>query len=410
MRKGLKSKILVLLVCLAALFAFAGCSLGITLDEIKEKNNLQAQVTYYAGEGSFEDKKNTKVIYYQNDTPVVDVSKQSGMTVERTEFEFIGWYYVVMDESGETPTPQWENEAEKIPLVGNEQVDFSKKIQSGEHLHIAAKWQGKEKLNILLACDSEAEIKANGVTYKNGDTLKSIPYEKGSDKAEQPSDVIDENGRYQFVLYYEDAECRTPIDFEIEKTKGEALGHTIYAKFISSEWIIIRDKEGVKDLFEEPTQGKKYYLARDINASTTVKPMASLACEIEGNGYTISNLKVSNGTKPQDQIGGNIGSSTTVAMLGKITATAKIRNLTFENVKITYALSALASSMSTHLYFVCESVESGAQIENVAFTGEDSQMTIKRNNSVVSDAAIFGEGVSETLFTVDLPENWKNVE
>ena len=76
MKKSFKSKIILLLVIVASLFIFAGCSFNRTIDEIRQKYNLTEQVTYYAIGGAFENGKDVKDIYYKPRSIKLDIKEQ----------------------------------------------------------------------------------------------------------------------------------------------------------------------------------------------------------------------------------------------------------------------------------------------------------------------------------------------
>ncbi len=400
MIKRLKSKLIVLLACLAALFLFGGCTLGVTLDEILSTNHLVAQVTYYANKGKFDGGMDKKEMYYKDNSLIFNIgvmgTTNGSATVERSDYELEGWYFVETDESG---NPKFADAEKKEPIITDQAVDFSTRIQKDEHWFIAAKWIAKVKLDVKLVIAEGAEIAVDGEAepFKNGDILKTFSYDAGTDAVQAFSDVVDQNGEYVFVEYYEDADCTIPANFPVKKGETQTENGALYAKFIDDSWTVVKSAIQVKEMLENAQAGKKYWVARDIDATgTEIAPLESFACEVQGNGYAISNLTVS---KADVKLGN------TFSFLGEIKASAVLKNLTFKDLQAKYVYEK-ATVRNVKLYFICVGVENGATVENVAFTGENSKVTVDiKGGRNKPTTALFTASVDETLFDVTgLPE------
>ncbi len=388
MIKRVKTKLVVLLACIAASFLFGGCTLGTTLDEIVQTNHLEAQVTYYANGGKF-DGGDVKQMYYKADSLVFELgfmnTTNGTATAERAGYDLEGWYYIEVDEQG---NPIKENGELKF----GGKVDFTQRIQSGEHWYIAPKWIAQVRLDVKLVCDDGAQISIDGITEpcKKGDIVKSYSYDAGTDIVQGFSAVADETGNYAFADYYFDEACTQPVIFPIAKEENQTENAVVYAKFIDKSWTVVRDSEQIRDVFSNTQADKKYWISRDIDANgIEIAPVESFACEMQGNGYTISNLTVVKTGLQRNEV---------VSFLGNIEAPAVLKNITFENLQGSYKYDN-KSAEKVKAYFVCASMEAGATVEGVAFTGESSKVTVSlAGGSNRPTTGLYGEGVSADTF------------
>ena len=179
MKKTLKSKLTIVLLALLSLFVFAGCSIRQSVGEFLDDNNLVAQVTYYANDGGkFENNSDVKTIYYHDGDKVLNVGvtnlTSGSISITKSNYEFIGWYYVELGEDG-LPIRDENGEI----LLGDE-VDFSKRIEEGEEWYICAKWRKLAVVEVKLLCDEDVTITVGEgeeqKSYKNGDVIHSYNF------------------------------------------------------------------------------------------------------------------------------------------------------------------------------------------------------------------------------------------
>ena len=382
MKKKLKGVLLVLLTALAALFVFAGCSFGETLDDILTKNNLTARVTYYVNAEGAEFTPNTakqKDLYYASGATAIDIGKVSNLGVKNDGFEFAGWYYVDKDSEGNlVTTGEYEDsEGEKHYLYAlAEEVDFSKKLEEGDHWHVAARWTTASKLRVELLCDDvEAELPLDTDEYtdpaatdrellygketvKSGDVVIERGYDSNDEVMDLDFDVLAfKDNAYTFVEYYLDKECTKIVDFPLKKQETDQV---IYAKCIKGNWTVIRQAKsvgvtyGADRMFTYTGASYRYWLTRDLDCTgISANAPTSYAAEIQGNGFKLSNLTL------------NVASGETRSMFGEIKETAKIENLSLENV----TLNATKILNNINAYFVFTSISNSATITNVSIQG-----------------------------------------
>lgn len=374
---------------LASLFLLGGCSFGATLEEIREENGLDAQVTYYSNGGTFSGTPEKKELYYKSGTLALDIGNEKvgiisgGITLSRVNYEFDGWYYAVLDEEG---NPVFLDEGKTQYKLGDP-VDFSVPLGANEHRQVVAKWLAKVKVNIQLVCSfEEGETLVNGkdgTVYKEGDVIASYNYDTsdrvGDPKSKAPIEVKDKT--HTFVEYYADQACTQYVSWPLVKGEEQETDATIYAKYVKGDWTVVRKTEDVTDMFSKITAGKRYWLMRDIDMSgkrIAVNTNANFSGEIQGNGYTISNLTVFRGAIS----GGSI------SMFGNIKKDTILENLYFTDLKFEYSLKT-----SANVYFAFSSIEQGAVVHNVTLSGT---MTISKPNS--ADVLNMTSGYENALY------------
>lgn len=363
MKKRTKSKLLVWLVSIAAAFLLGGCSLGQSLDDVLETNNLVAKVTYYSNGGSFEGTPDKKDLYFKSGKKALNIGvvtpTNGSAEIERKNYVFDGWYFAVLDDEN---NPVFEDEQNKIYKLGDK-VDFSVPLQEGDHWILVAKWTANVKVNVQLVCDAEVSIPVKvkegeeAISYKNGDVVAIRTYDT-KDEVVNPGDgkaPFNVAGKeYTFVEYYADEACTSLVQWPLKKQDADV---TIYAKYIQGDWGVLRTPRDVTNMFSSITSGKRYWVTRNIDVSgSKISAKTVFDGEIQGNGYKISNLNVQKS---------KITAGSTVSLFGDIQATAVIENLTLDGLTLTYSVQSAPISV----YFAFTSIAEGAKITNVKLSG-----------------------------------------
>ena len=160
--------------------------MGDSLNDVKDKYNLSAQVTYYSNGGVFESGKNEKVMYYSAGAKALNIGtitpSSGSVGISYDGYELVGWYHVdkVID-------------AEKGLFELGEEVNFSQPLQENEEWTVAAKWRLIQGLKIVMVCEenenvevgsyvnNNASVDESVTSFKNGDVIGEIYYDK-SDK------------------------------------------------------------------------------------------------------------------------------------------------------------------------------------------------------------------------------------
>lgn len=393
----MKAKINTLIV-LSAIFVatlvsglLAGCGEVNPKDEAN-KLGMTACVTYYTNGGSFAtgsdspDDKYYRTDYYKPGTPIFDIDEKSSIFITRAGYSFLGWEYAVLDENGlpilyaldkngnktDTRLEVLENGTPSIKGdTGRELLEQEKRFEAvpsgekvfangqhprvgdGEHVYLVATWKQNVLLEYKLVSDTPITVVENeqSVTYNNGDIISTGIFTSDSINP-RPNEAPKKFDGFSYINLYWDEECKKPVkDNERVQKIDDETNSVIYAKYLSGSWTPVRDKSKAAEMLSA-TGNRNYYVVYDIDCSGTSfsYKTGSFGGVIEGNGYTLSNISI----KANVQNGG------TASILGRLTATAKVRDLNIENVTID-----LSVGISMTMYVLVTSVDSGAVLENV---------------------------------------------
>ena len=143
MKGKMKAKLIAFFTAILALFVFAGCSMGESLEEVLETRDLSPRVTYYANGGLFESNNGVKDLYYPTGAKALDIGKinptSGSISISRSGFEIVGWCIAeqVDEETG-------------LCTLGDE-WDFTTQLKEGEHIKLAAKWRALVGLQVVMA-------------------------------------------------------------------------------------------------------------------------------------------------------------------------------------------------------------------------------------------------------------------
>lgn len=378
MKKTLKSKLTIVLLALLSLFVFAGCSVRQSVNEFLDENKLVAQVTYYANDGGkFENNSDVKTIYYHAGDKVLNVGvtnlTSGSISITKSNYEFIGWYYVELGEDG---LPIRDENGEII--LGN-QVDFSVGIEAGEQWHICAKWRKLAVVEVVLLCDEDVTITVGEgeaqKSYKNGDVIHSYNFiEQGEMQSTSNAPVNANDGT--FVEFTANAEATEEVSWPIRRPE-DGSNVTIYAKYIAGVWTLLRTADDVKDLFSSDSAMKNaYYLMNDIDcAGLTRAPISVFNSKLQGNGYTISNLTF-------EKVGTSaLGAGAKASMFGTLKKDAVIENVVFDNITMNYEVR---SNAMAEIYLVYTAMEEGAKANGVTINAT-MNITLGSNAFLAND-------------------------
>ena len=398
-----KALICVLLIC-ASLCVLAGCSFRPSYEEYLEENNLKAQVTYYTNGGKFEDDRDYKDLYYKVGYPALNIGKadiESGtIKLTRADHEFLSWYYVSeLDESGK-PVKD-----ENGDIILGEEVDFSVKLNEGDHWHICAVWATLSKVKVKLVCDETATVKIetnlSGVAEwkecKNGDIIRDYSFNQGYVQSTVEPSLAVENATHTFIKFYANAECSEEIAWPIAQPDKEAEEQDvyIYAQYIEGDWTVIRNVDDVKKFFKNTDKAEnRFYLLNDIDcAGATITGMDSaFNGELQGNGYTVSNFVLEKSKIP---------SMSSLSLFGDIGENAIIKNVSFESYQANYSVM---SEAYVSVYLAFSSIAETATVENVALDGVVN-VTLGKNAELMNNISgnwKFGGFTNDSAYNGDI--------
>lgn len=359
MKKKLKRKWIVLASTLGTLFLAGGCTVGRSLDETLQLHDLTAQVTYYSNGGLFEGTSDVKEMYFKSGSKALDIGNvtptNGTVEIERDKYEFGGWYHAVLDGSGD---PVFLDEDAKLYELGDE-VDFTTPLEEGDHWVLVARWIAMTKVKVQLVCDEgeKVPVVVDGKTkkYENGNVMGALEYDV-RDEAVRPDEGFFkiEDKAFTLLEYYSDKECTKSVRWPMDKEEEDV---TIYAKYIKGDWQIVKTANEALKMFDNLGAGKRYWLFKDIDLTgKSISPKLFTGAEIQGNGFTLSNLKVERGF---------IEANSKVSLFGEIEAGAKIENLTLDGLTFEYSIK----TSPVDIYFAFSSLSAEATVTNVKLSG-----------------------------------------
>jgi len=306
----------------------AGCSVGEpSIQDKIDALGLKGSVTYYANGGTFDGTQNlfTKEILYQEGAPVIEIGKDGvQLSVARSGYVFAGWYYCKLDGDGKPVLSDGDRgvaEATATPMT------FPYKIQADEHLYLCASWAEDVRLEYVLAGIDSITAK-DGTKYQKGDVIKFTPYGNSNSVTVNDSSPLEASDA-TYLMFYSDEACTRPFTGAVEKPE-DGSNAKIYVKYLQGQWTVVKTARQVSAMFGEMNGDKNYYIANDIDCSTasvkfSLKRDIEFTGTIQGNGYTISNIKV---------VQTGIAATTKYSLLGSVGAGAKIEGLTLENIEL----------------------------------------------------------------------------
>ena len=350
-----------------------------TNSNIPKNNNGKIRTIHYkvGDKALYIDSKNAEVDESgTHGSPEITSGTISIAASDSMRYELAGWHEAVTDENGnplyEDGTPyvfnydnQYFDSSKKI-VHKAELFDFSQKLEN-KHYYLVAAWRKIQSLHVLLAGEASS-ITVGEKNYKKGDLLNDIPYDSDDLIRKPNAPILDTVSDATFIEYYADEECTQLFDgwpLKYEDHKDDDIEHpfTIYAKYIEGIWTVVKNALEVSSMFGDAVFENRYYIFNDINCGgmevDALNGYMGFACEIRGNGYTISNFKVSS----------SITSSTPGSSLfGQIKNTAKISNLNLKDITQEYKVYSEGYATSG-IFFAFTSIEQGAVLEGVTLSG-----------------------------------------
>lgn len=371
MRKSIKNKLIFIMIVLAALFVFAGCSFEPTLQQFLDQNNLVSSITYYSNGGYFKDNSVKKTLYYHEGDFGFNISESdesikegSIITISRDDHVFAEWYHVEM-ENGQVV---YEDEAKEIVKLTDRKVDFTQPLTDDDEWVIGAKWMKNEMLDIILVYDG-GSIEVNGATVQSGELLCEYSYYAAQSIAYPDAPVLTDEAT--FIEYYEDEACTQLVSWPVFRN-GTGVNKTLYAKYLQGEWNVLKKSSDLSNkLFSAVNASRNYILVNDINAGgLRVTPFTSFNGKFIGNGKTISNIVAATAVNVTER---------GFSLFGQIKGNAVIQDVTFKDVQITYTVR---SGMNAYLYFFASAVSATAQLNNVKIDGGSMMVDLKGTGDV----------------------------
>ncbi len=432
MKRKLTIGTLVLVMVLLAT-TLAGCSIGMdSKEEIIEKNELYAQITYYSSEGYFGEESSKifiRDLYYKEDSKALNITDTTSVKINHKEDILMAWNVIkTLEQDGETYFV-CDVEAEKIGtysiegrvtivlkdnqyvikkddydalvqlenkpnLVVLEAFDFkSHVLAKGEKIYLLAEWAPNQKVEYVLLTEGCSEITLeNGTKCQDRTTVASVLFDsKGeytipTDYTILPVKATDATF-VDYYVYSENVDVNNLTRLGADGTKkltrpADESNIKIFVKYVSgTNWTVVRVAQDVKAMFS--ASSNKFYVSRDIDCSQEATYKFSTSgvyrATIAGNGHTITGVKIQNA---------NAISTGGVSLFGNIAKEAKIENITFNDLTFTCTTKPSLSTSFINVYLLAHSLRDEGQyptFTNVKFGGEQGlkvHVTLENNVSI----------------------------
>jgi len=388
MVKRLKTVILSVFMAMLSLSVLAGCQLGVTVDKVIEDNDLTAHVTYYANGGTFGASIKKKEIYYKSGSKAIPIGmpgvqfSSNSISVTKDNFNLAGWYFVKLDESGNPIVSDAENGMAEIDYT--RPVDFSVRLNEGDHWIICADWKADRKVEFILVTPGGKDVVSGETTYNNGQQLLTCEFDHKNEVAPPSMDFVAIGGYTFTQQYFLDEACTKEFkDWPVTPEKFGADSQEdikLYVKVIEGSWEIIKDTKGFTRMINNANSAnKKYYLISDIDYNGgAMTAFSAIRCTIAGNGHKVRNATV---TKS------NMNTATAFSALGTIDASAVITDLKFENISVSVTMKQNAL---VNVYALITDVADGATVSGIEFKNVSMNITLNVGSTVLNIQQVEG--------------------
>lgn len=156
---------------------------------------------------------------------------------------------------------------------------------------------------------------------------------------------------------------------------------TVYVSFIDGIWVFVNTE---RDFLNQIRANKNIYLEKDLDFSKFSKTQlgnpTNYSGKIEGNNHKVKNIT-------RDLTASRLNADGFGGIFKTLGATAEIRNITFENVNVTFAVNSTYTGVDAYVGALAYSAEEGAKFVNVTVTGK---VSYKPNDNKEIHAGVIG--------------------
>lgn len=247
-------------------------------------------------------------------------------------YEVVGWHLPARADDGSVV----KNEDGSVEL--DRQWDFAVDVVS-ENITLYARLAIKPSLK-LMDGDNVLQEKR----YIQGSRVTEIGF----------SPLAPTKAGYTFYGYYADEKLKERFTFPFQMGSEDV---TLYARFVEGEnWTFVSTAQAFNDAYHASA---RIYLDADLDfTDVTWKSKIEFGGELYGAGHKISNITctVSNTIKESENLG----------LFGKLTKSARIHDVTFENVVVTVDT---VSAVPVQAGLLAWRIEAGATLDTVTVQG-----------------------------------------
>lgn len=340
--------------------ALVGCSGGSGKADYDHVVTFDYNVGYLLGEPETEAEKEKLANQYPNQylgvkdgTPIVlKPGEKDGFKLAVVEgYEFNGWYLPQSYDANGEPV-----RGEDGCVILGREWNFRAKVT--EDITLYASFVIKVQLTvegIAVAEDgTTSAVELDSRVQKNLEALLRGPVGSGFTRPTGSSYIPKATG-YTFVEYYKDEALTEIFDWENYTIEGD---DTVYAKFRVGNWAF--DVATAKDFNSAISTNQSITLADDINfEGVEWIENRNYSGIIEGNNHTVSNIIcVWDGSSFNSEF----------ALFGTLGETFKIKDVTFENISLSFTAKWPPNSGSFTVSAFANSIHESAVFENFSFS------------------------------------------
>lgn len=308
------------LICVCAVSAAAGLAACGDDTDYDEKFSDKVKVVYELEGGKYGSSTTSVNHYYDFDglpitiLPLEDKSFSDKGVTRDGGYELDGWY--------RTKTVEGER------VEYSDRWNFTVDKVSKEGVTLYAKWNPPiaYTFDFVYIDDGGAEVVVQSYKVNEGDKFGDIY------KNDVLTYATGYAGHTAIAVYY-DKEHKVPFDDSIPHPGGEESNAIkIYVEYMDGEYTLVKTKEQLK-----LARSKNIFLLNDIDMEGAELSFDNYNGKIfEGNGYTVSNFKVSYGNSRFDLVedfGDDSKKSLCIAIFGNV-ENAEVRNVTFDGITV----------------------------------------------------------------------------
>ena len=371
----MKLKIKGILILLLTALLLAGCAQEPTPYEVNDAEHFTVSVKYDANGGTFT--TNTSVIVDSYDPaqtsgkiallpPDAAMRGNDAFTAVCNGYFLAGWYQerTQQPDGSYLYSGRWNFEEDLL------EIDPAATYSSAEPvMTLYAAWVPMFQVNFRDL--QSGEILDTYTFDPNSGATLTVPALDEKTGAVEMYKFPSRSG-YTFECVYYDAEGTNPVD-TAEVTHAGAVNYEngtaengtmdLYIDWTEGEWYHIYNAQQFK---ENASVNGNYILHADLDFAGEIWPTSlmygNFSGTIQGNGHTISNVDLTQTNNSKVNAG----------LFGYLTETAKLTDLTFENV--TFTIKAGTRVMGTNFGLLSGTISGEAVLENVAITNSCLQI------------------------------------
>ena len=383
------NRILLVVLVLAALVLVTGCNGEKTPYERNDEDNYKISVKYDANGGVFTTSTSVIVDSYNANnapkdengmaqialiTPDNEARGVNAFQAEKTGYFLAGWYAKceTAEDGTQTFAEPWDFEADRLT------VDPKAKHSATEPvLTLYAAWVPLYQVEFYDRADTSAPVKVINVNPLE-DMSIAMPYWDEATGAQVLGQFPAVENKTFETAYY-DAEGKKPITEAViqhpgtlnqENATGDSPVLKIYMDMIDGTWFHIYNAD---QFISNARPSGSYVIHADLDFTDKFWPSSLLygnfSGTIVGNGHTISNAVIEQTNNSKNNAG----------MFGSLAETAKINDLSLENV--TFTVKAGTRVPGTYYGLLAGTVAEGADL-----TG----LSIRSSQVIIGEDAYFG--------------------